>query len=161
MCPIGYLRYCRSFICTVRNPYDTLVFEMELKIDILLPFPGAVKLMLFPFFCGAAVIVMHRFDPIGFCSNIKKYQITFALVVPPVLVLMAKHSGRLFHHFHTSLTLLPLAVDKYDFSTLRVLYSGAAPLGAPLVKAVCPLGSLPHRSSHNLSFVVKSRSKTV
>jgi len=53
--------------------------------------------MLFPFICGTAVVVMPRFDPIEFFSNIEKYKITIAMVVPPVLVLVAKHSGRLFH----------------------------------------------------------------
>ncbi|KAF8161247.1 AMP binding protein [Crassisporium funariophilum] len=81
---------------------------------------GAVKLLHFPFRSGAPVAVMPRFDPEQFCANIDRYKITTALVVPPVLVLLARH---------------PI-VDKYDLSSLGTLFSGAAPLGAALTKQV-------------------------
>lgn len=34
-----------------------------------------------------------RFDPVQFCANIEKYRITVSLVVPPVLVVLARHEG--------------------------------------------------------------------
>ncbi|KAK2463157.1 hypothetical protein APHAL10511_004812 [Amanita phalloides] len=81
---------------------------------------GAVKLLLFPFICGIPVVIQPRFDPVQFCANVERYRITISFVVPPVLVLLARHP----------------AVDKYDMSTLEVLFSGAAPLGPTLSHAV-------------------------
>lgn len=98
-------------------------FGMTDKMLAILPFYhiyGAVKLVQFPFICGTAVVVMPRFDPVQFCANIEKYRINVALVVPPVLVVMARHP----------------AVDEYDLSTVRCLFSGAAPLGGALTKSV-------------------------
>ncbi|KAF9447183.1 AMP binding protein [Macrolepiota fuliginosa MF-IS2] len=98
-------------------------FDQTDKILAILPFYhiyGAVKLLHFPFTHGTPIVVMPRFDPIQFCANIERYGVNMALVVPPVIVLLARHP----------------AVEKYDLSTLRVLFSGAAPLGAALTKTV-------------------------
>ncbi|PPQ89783.1 hypothetical protein CVT25_008160 [Psilocybe cyanescens] len=81
---------------------------------------GAVKLLHFPFLCGSPVAVMARFDPEQFCANVERYSATVALIVPPVLVVLARHP----------------AVDKYDMSSIHTLLSGAAPLGAALSKQV-------------------------
>ncbi|KAF5322581.1 hypothetical protein D9619_001914 [Psilocybe cf. subviscida] len=81
---------------------------------------GAVKLLHWPLTCDVPVYIMARFDPVQFCANIQKYKITYALIVPPVLVAMARHP----------------AIDQYDLSTLVTMISGAAPLGAELTKAV-------------------------
>lgn len=53
-------------------------------------------------------------------SRFQRYKIDFAFVVPPLLVMLAKH---------------PL-VDQYDLSNLKILYSGAAPLSEELCEAV-------------------------
>ncbi|KIL68813.1 hypothetical protein M378DRAFT_70443 [Amanita muscaria Koide BX008] len=81
---------------------------------------GLVKLLFLPFACGVPMVVQPRFDPVQFCANIERYKITISLIVPPVLVVLARHP----------------AVDQYDMSSLEVLFSGAAPLGAALTKAV-------------------------
>ncbi|KAF8806514.1 AMP binding protein [Phlegmacium glaucopus] len=81
---------------------------------------GAVNLLLFPFKIGLSVAIMQRFDPVQFCANIERYKITCSLVVPPVLVVLARHP----------------AVDQYDMSSLRILFSGAAPLSATLAQQV-------------------------
>ncbi|PPR03178.1 hypothetical protein CVT26_008027 [Gymnopilus dilepis] len=81
---------------------------------------GAVKLLHFPFSCGVPVVIMTRFEPEQFCANIERYQITCSLIVPPVLVVLARHP----------------AVEKYNLSSLYILFSGAAPLGAALAKQV-------------------------
>ncbi|KAJ7188623.1 AMP binding protein [Mycena filopes] len=83
-------------------------------------FAGVAKLVHFPFICGCPVVIQTRFEPETFCAVIQKYKVTQALVVPPVLVVLARHP----------------AVDKYDLSSIDVLFSGAAPLGHSLVKAV-------------------------
>jgi 4-coumarate--CoA ligase len=41
------------------------------------------------------VVIMTRFDPNSFCATIAKYKITVAPIVPPVLVVLARHAGKL------------------------------------------------------------------
>ncbi|KAJ7679741.1 hypothetical protein B0H17DRAFT_943890 [Mycena rosella] len=64
------------------------------------------------------VVVQTRFDPVQFCANIAKYKIVFGFIVPPILVVLARHP----------------AVDSYDLSSLEYMLSAAAPLGSDLVK---------------------------
>ena len=59
---------------------------------------------------------MPRFDLEQFLSLHQEHRLTRAFVAPPIVVALAKH---------------PL-VDKYDLSTLRWMFSGAAPLSAEL-----------------------------
>lgn len=63
---------------------------------------------------------MAKFDLERFCQIVQDHQITFSYVVPPVVLLLAKHA----------------AVDKYNLSSIRILNSGAAPLTKDLVEAV-------------------------
>ncbi|KIK61144.1 hypothetical protein GYMLUDRAFT_997752 [Collybiopsis luxurians FD-317 M1] len=81
---------------------------------------GLVKLMLFPFFCGVTSVIMSQFDPVKFVQSVQRYKITISLIVPPVLVILARHP----------------CSEQYDTSSLRIMFSGAAPLGGELVKAV-------------------------
>ncbi len=63
---------------------------------------------------GATVVTMPRFDLELFLGILEDHGVTRAYVVPPIVLAMAKH---------------PM-VDDYDLSKLKVLFSGAAPLGA-------------------------------
>ncbi|KAJ8696219.1 hypothetical protein PTI98_006105 [Pleurotus ostreatus] len=81
---------------------------------------GAVKLLNFPLAAGIPVVIQTKFDPVAFCENIARYRVTASLIVPPILVVLSRHP----------------AVEKNDLSTLKILFSGAAPLGAALVKDV-------------------------
>jgi acyl-CoA synthetase (AMP-forming)/AMP-acid ligase II len=69
---------------------------------------------------GATVVIMPRFDLEPCLQLLEKYRITFANVVPPMVLAFAKS---------------PL-VDKYDLSHLRTVFSGAAPLKEDLAEAV-------------------------
>ncbi|KAJ7782751.1 AMP binding protein [Mycena metata] len=111
-----------SLLDIVRPAYPALTSENDIMLGIL-PFYhiyGVAKLVHFPFICGCPVVVQTRFEPETFCAVIQRYKVTHALVVPPVLVILARHP----------------AVDKYDLSSLQILFSGAAPLGQALAKAV-------------------------
>lgn len=81
---------------------------------------GAVGLLHIAFKYGVPVVVQNRFDAIKFCQNIQTYKITVAMVVPPILVVLARHPG----------------VDQYDLSTLKLVFSAAAPLGPGLIRQV-------------------------
>lgn len=81
---------------------------------------GAVKLLHLPLFFGAPAVVMAGFDPDGFCAAIARYRVTVSFVVPPMLVVFARHP----------------AIQKHNLTSLEILFSGAAPLGAELVSTV-------------------------
>jgi len=61
-------------------------------------------------------VTMPRFDLEQFLGIIQEHRLTFAHLVPPIVLALAKH---------------PM-VDGYDLSSLKTVLSGAAPLGAPL-----------------------------
>jgi 4-coumarate--CoA ligase len=63
---------------------------------------------------------MPKFDLEDFCKFIQEIKVTFAYVVPPIVLLLSKHP----------------TVDKYDLSSIRMMNSGAAPLTRELVEAV-------------------------
>lgn len=54
---------------------------------------GVTDLLHYPFKVGSSVAIMPRFDPVQFCANIERYKVNRAFVVPPVLVVLARHPG--------------------------------------------------------------------
>jgi acyl-CoA synthetase (AMP-forming)/AMP-acid ligase II len=72
-----------------------------------------------PLLAGATVVILPRFELEAFLRAVQDHGITRAEVVPPV-VLGLVTAG---------------VVDDYDLSTLRLLTSAAAPLGADLARA--------------------------
>jgi len=69
---------------------------------------------------GATVVTMPRFDLEQFLELIAEHGVTLANIVPPIALALAKHP----------------AIDDADLSSLRLIMSGAAPLGAELSDAV-------------------------
>ena len=65
---------------------------------------------------GVTFVTMARFDMEQALSLIEKYKITHLFAVPPIILGLAKHP----------------AVENYDVSSLRQVFSGAAPLGGEL-----------------------------
>ena len=95
--------------------------------------------MHWPFTLGVPVALMGHFDPENFCAYTQRYKATISLVVPPVLVVLARHPGMYtfaYNKFQDERQSCFIAVDKYDLSSLDILMSGAAPLGAELTKTV-------------------------
>ncbi|RMZ78157.1 hypothetical protein DV738_g4058, partial [Chaetothyriales sp. CBS 135597] len=93
------------------------------KVLAVLPFfhiYGLNSLVLMPSYTGVHTLVMARFELEKFCRLIQDHKVTSLFVVPPMVLLLAKHP----------------VVSKYDFSSLRVSNSGAAPLTRELVDAV-------------------------
>ncbi|KAF8448647.1 AMP binding protein [Boletus edulis BED1] len=81
---------------------------------------GAIKLLMFPLSLGTPAVIMSGFDPMRFCEAVERYRATIVLVVPPMLVVLARHE----------------AIEKYNMTSIHTLYSGAAPLGADLVATI-------------------------
>jgi acyl-CoA synthetase (AMP-forming)/AMP-acid ligase II len=114
----------------VELTHRNLVANIE-QVNAVLPFEqGEVMLSVLPFFhiygmqvlmngalaSGGTVVTMPRFDLEQFLTLASQHRIRRAVVVPPIVLAMAKH---------------PM-VDSFDLSSLRQLFSGAAPLGAEL-----------------------------
>lgn len=74
---------------------------------------------------GATILIMPKFEIIPLMELVQKYKVTVAPFVPPIVLAIAK---------------CPVT-DKYDLSSIRMLMSGAAPMGRELedtVKAKLP-----------------------
>ena len=65
---------------------------------------------------GATVVTMPRFELDQGLDIVQRHKVTRFYAVPPVVLALAKH---------------PL-VDEYDFTSVKQVFSGAAPLGAEL-----------------------------
>ena len=66
---------------------------------------------------GISSVILPRFDLEAFCSAIQAYKITYAYVVPPVILQLLQN---------------PKAA-KYDLSTIRMFMCSAAPLSPELI----------------------------
>jgi acyl-CoA synthetase (AMP-forming)/AMP-acid ligase II len=63
---------------------------------------------------GATVVTMPRFELDEFLRLMQDHRVTYACLVPPIVLALAKHP----------------AVDRYDLAALEFVISGAAPLDA-------------------------------
>ncbi|PMD52282.1 acetyl-CoA synthetase-like protein [Hyaloscypha bicolor E] len=84
---------------------------------------------------GLTLICMSKFDLAKFCEHIQTHSITFAYVVPPVILQLGKN---------------PI-VSKYDLSSIRMMNSGAAPLTKELVETVYNRLKIPIKQGYGLS----------
>ena len=78
---------------------------------------------------------MPKFDLEKFCSHVQNLNITFAYVVPPVVLLLGKSP----------------VVAKYDLSSIRMMNSGAAPLTREIVDTVWNRLKIPVKQGYGLS----------
>ncbi|KAH7663559.1 4-coumarate--CoA ligase protein [Dioscorea alata] len=65
---------------------------------------------------GATILIMKKFDVVKLMELVQKYKVTIAPFVPPILIEIAKSP----------------VVDNYDLSSIRMVISGAAPMGKEL-----------------------------
>ncbi|CAM0947332.1 unnamed protein product [Alopecurus aequalis] len=65
---------------------------------------------------GAALVIMKRFETLKMLELVERHGITIAPLVPPIVVEMAKSD----------------AMDRHDLSSVRMVISGAAPMGKEL-----------------------------
>ncbi len=70
-------------------------------------------------YCGVTIVTMPRFDLEQFLRILQDYRINRANLVPPIILALAKH---------------PM-VEQYDLSSLKIIMSGAAPLGEDVARA--------------------------
>ncbi|MBA3242997.1 MAG: 4-coumarate--CoA ligase family protein [Acidobacteria bacterium] len=69
--------------------------------------------------CGATIVTLPRFDFEQVLKYMQEYRVTVAHLVPPVVLAMTKQPS----------------VEAFDLSSLRMIFSGAAPLSESLARA--------------------------
>ena len=80
---------------------------------------GLVVILNMGLHMGATVVTMPRFDFEQFLKAVSDYRVTLAHLVPPIVLALSKS---------------PI-VDDYDLSSLKMVFSGAAPLDENLTRA--------------------------
>lgn len=79
---------------------------------------GLTAIALLGLWSGATLVVMQKFELEPYLDLVERYRATLLHVVPPVVVALAKHP----------------AVANRDFSSVRKLFCGAAPLGTDAIE---------------------------
>ncbi|XP_072991962.1 4-coumarate-CoA ligase 1-like [Typha latifolia] len=121
--PKGVMLTHRGQVTSVAQQVDgdnpNLYFSEEDVILCVLPLFHIYSLnsvLLCGLRAGAAILIMKRFDAVKLTELVEKYRVTVAPFVPPIVVELAKNH----------------AVDRYDLSSIRIVMSGAAPMGKEL-----------------------------
>ena len=106
-------------IAQVEHAFDLGDDEVALAVLPFFHIYGMQVLMNLALARGVTVVTMPRFDMVGALDLVQRLRVTRFFAVPPIVLGLAKHP----------------AVDRYDLSSLRQVFSGAAPLGADLAAA--------------------------
>jgi acyl-CoA synthetase (AMP-forming)/AMP-acid ligase II len=101
------------------------------RIIAVLPFfhiYGMVVIMKLGLCQGGTIVSVPRFDFQEFLTLVQRHRITIAPLVPPIVLGLVKHP----------------AVSQFDLSSVRLVFSGAAPLGEDQARALsqklgCPV----------------------
>jgi acyl-CoA synthetase (AMP-forming)/AMP-acid ligase II len=121
--PKGVMLTHRNLVANLQQMQAvTEVIDSSSRVLGVLPFfhiYGMVVVMGGALREGACIVSLPRFDLEQVLTVLQDHRIRMANIVPPILLALAKH---------------PI-VAKYDLSSLKYLFSGAAPLGAELATA--------------------------
>ncbi|KAG0167571.1 hypothetical protein DFQ28_004589 [Apophysomyces sp. BC1034] len=104
----------------IEGPFMDAASDRTLGVLPFFHIFGLTVVLQFSIYWGTPVYVIPRFELPLLLETIQKQKITKACLVPPIILLLAKH---------------PL-IEKYDLSSLKVVTSGAAPLSADLANEV-------------------------
>ena len=118
-------------LCQVEGARDFDGFKEQDVIIAVLPFfhiYGMVVIMMVGLSQGGTILSMPRFDFAEFLAAMQKYRVTIAPLVPPIVLGMVKNP----------------AVGQADLSSIRLVFSGAAPLGEDIARQLsaklgCPV----------------------
>jgi acyl-CoA synthetase (AMP-forming)/AMP-acid ligase II len=121
--PKGVMLTHRNLVANVVQSSATIGVEGGEAVLAVLPFYhiyGLTVLLNFALKTRSALVTMPRFDLPEFLRIIQDQKCTWVFIAPPIAVALAKH---------------PL-VDQFDLSSVKAVFSGAAPLDANLAGAV-------------------------
>jgi acyl-CoA synthetase (AMP-forming)/AMP-acid ligase II len=132
--PKGVMLTHRNLVANLRQCEGMKNFEGFADRDVVmavLPYfhiYGMVVIMMFGLAGGGTIVSTPRFDMLEFLGLVQKYRATILPLVPPIVLGMVKHP----------------AVAQYDLSSVRLVFSGAAPLGEDLARELslklgCPV----------------------
>lgn len=120
--PKGVMLSHRNLVSNICQMENLCFFSQDDTLICVLPLFHIYGLMVIlnqGLYTGATIVVMPRFDLEQFLQAIERYRVTLAHIVPPIVLALSKH---------------PL-IDSYDLSSLKMLFSGAAPLDQHLTRA--------------------------
>lgn len=115
----GVMLSHRNLVANIEQTLAAVPMDDGDAFVAVLPFfhiYGMQVLMNMGLAAGSTIVTMPRFDLEQFLALHQEHRMTRAFVAPPMVVALAKH---------------PL-VERYDLSTLKHIFSGAAPLSADL-----------------------------
>ncbi|WP_394553339.1 AMP-binding protein [Agromyces sp. MMS24-JH15] len=121
--PKGVMLTHRNLVANVCQSSANIALDTGDRVLAVLPFfhiYGMTVLLNFALFRRAALVTMPKFDLVEFLRVISEHRATWVFIAPPIAVALAKH---------------PI-VDQYDLSSVKVVFSGAAPLDGALAEAV-------------------------
>ena len=113
--PKGVMLSHRNLVANVQQCRSIIDVNQSDRVLAVLPFfhiYGMTVLLNLALRQRAALVTMARFDLAEFLTLIQQYQCTYLFIAPPIAVALAKY---------------PI-VDQFDISTVRAIFSGAAPL---------------------------------
>ncbi|XP_009334566.2 4-coumarate--CoA ligase 2 [Pyrus x bretschneideri] len=125
--PKGVMLTHKGLVTSVAQQVDgenpNLYFHSEDVILCVLPLFHIYSLNSV-FLCGlrvgAAILIMQKFEITKLLELVEKYKVTIAPFVPPIVLSIAKSPD----------------LDRYDLSSIRMVMSGAAPMGKELEDTV-------------------------
>jgi acyl-CoA synthetase (AMP-forming)/AMP-acid ligase II len=119
--PKGVMLTHRNLIANAVQcePFYTGRDDVALAIAPFFHIMGMAVLMVAGLSRGTSLVTMPRVDFEQCLRAIEEYRVTTTVVPPPVVVALAKHPS----------------VDRHDLSSLRLVTSGGAPLGADVQQA--------------------------
>lgn len=121
--PKGVMLSHRNLVANVAQSMATIGVEKGEVVLAVLPFYhiyGLTVLLNFALKTRSTLVTMPRFDLPEFLRIIQDFSCTWVFIAPPIAVALAKH---------------PI-VDQYDLSSVKAIFSGAAPLDANLANSV-------------------------
>jgi acyl-CoA synthetase (AMP-forming)/AMP-acid ligase II len=132
--PKGVMLTHRNLVANLRQCEGMENFEGFAEPDVIMAFLpffhiyGMVVIMMFGVAVGGTIVTMPRFDLQEFLGLVQKYRATVLPLVPPIVLGMVKHP----------------AVAQFDLSSVRLVFSGAAPLGEDIQRELakklgCPV----------------------
>ncbi len=132
--PKGVMLTHHNLVANLRQCQDMPGFDGFAEQDVVmavLPFfhiYGMVVIMKLTLASGGTLVTMPRFDMMEFLGLVQKHRISILPLVPPIVLGLVKHP----------------AVAQFDLSSVRLVFSGAAPLGEEIARALaaklgCPV----------------------
>jgi acyl-CoA synthetase (AMP-forming)/AMP-acid ligase II len=120
--PKGVMLTHHNLVANLRQMESLCYFTPEDTLICVLPLfhiYGLVVILNMGLYTGATIVTLPRFELEVFLQTLARYRVTLAHLVPPIVLNLSKHPS----------------VDDYDLSSLKTIFSGAAPLDSSLTQA--------------------------